>query len=52
MPQGFLECVRKNGRVRSKRINKSQYIKLCFIGGKSYKGEVHNYKKITKQKNA
>ena len=49
-PVPFLSCVKKGGRVRSKRVNKTQYIKICFLGGKSYPGETHTYKKVTRKK--
>ena len=48
MPAPFLKCVREGGRVRSKRLNKTQYVKICFKNGKSYAGEKHTYKKITR----
>jgi len=50
MPAAFESCVKRGGRVRSKRLNKDKYIKICFIGGKSYAGETHTYKKVTKKK--
>ena len=50
MPAGFLKCVRDGGRVRSKRIDKDHYIKICYIGDKSYAGEKHTYKKLTRKK--
>ena len=49
MPEAFEACVKKGGRVRSKRVSKDSYIKLCFINGKSYAGEKHKYKKILKK---
>ena len=52
MPQAFLNCIAKGGRVRSKRVNKAQYVKICYLNGKSYSGEVHNYKSVTRKKNA
>lgn len=44
MPKGFTECVRRGGRVRTKKLSGDRYIKLCFIGGKSYAGEAHKKK--------
>jgi len=49
MPQSFENCISKGGRVRTKRVNKDQYIKICFLNGKSYPGEVHNYKKLSRK---
>jgi len=50
MPQSFLKCVRDGGRVRSKRVNADEYIKICYLKGKSYPGEVHKYKKLSHSK--
>ena len=49
MPESFERCVRENGRVKRKRVNKTQWMNVCFKNGKSYAGEVHQYKKITKK---
>lgn len=51
MPQAFLDCVKQGGRVRTKRLNKTEYMRICFIGGKSFAGEVKKYKKVLRQKN-
>ncbi len=51
MPAGFEMCVSKGGRVRTKRINAKTYMHICFLDGKSYAGEVKNYKKILGKKN-
>ena len=51
MPEAFDNCVKRGGRVRSKRISKTEYVKICFIDGKSYAGEKHTYKKVLKEKN-
>ncbi len=45
MPRAFEDCVKNNGRVRTKKLSGGRYIKICFIGSKSYAGETH-----TKQK--
>ena len=41
MPEDFERCVRNGGRVRTKKLPNGKYIKLCFLNGKSYSGEVH-----------
>ncbi len=51
MPQAFTNCIKQGGRVRTKRINKDEYIKICFLNNKSYPGEVHKYKKLSHIKN-
>jgi hypothetical protein len=49
MPADFERCVKAGGRVRSKRISKTEYIKICFLNGKSYAGEKHTYKKVLRK---
>jgi len=48
MPKGFEKCVKAGGRVRTKKVNTKQYMHICWLGGKSYAGEVKNYKKVLK----
>ena len=43
-PQGFLKCVREDGRVRTKSLPENKYIRICFKDGKSYSGEVETRK--------
>jgi len=50
MPESFENCVKKGGRVRTKKIDKNSYMHICFLNGKSYPGEVKKYKKILKGK--
>ena len=40
MPQAFDNCVRKGGRVRTKRLNEKEHMRICWIGGKSFRGEI------------
>lgn len=44
MPAPFLACVSKGGKVRTKKLSKGRYIHICYIGGKSYAGEVKTKK--------
>jgi len=52
MPAGFERCVKSGGRVRTKKLKDGKYIKICFLNGKSYAGEVHKGKKskLTKRR--
>jgi len=50
MPQAYLDCIKNGGRVRSKRIDKTHYMPICFKDGKSFAGETKQYKKILKGK--
>ena len=45
MPAGFTKCLKQGGKVRRIKPNKSTYINICYIGGKSYSGETHKMKK-------
>lgn len=45
MPKAFDNCVKKGGRVRTMLKSKGRYMHICFIGGKSYAGEVKKKKK-------
>ena len=45
MPKGFNRCVAAGGRVRTKKLKGGTYVHICFIGGKSFAGEVHKKKK-------
>ena len=45
MPRAFKSCVRKGGRVRTKKLRGGKYIHICFLKGKSYAGEVKRKKR-------
>jgi len=45
MPAAFENCVKKGGRVRTKTLSGNRYMKICWLGKKSYAGEVHTKKK-------
>jgi len=46
MPQPFLNCVKKGGKVRTKKLSSGRYFHICIIGGKTYKGEIKKKKKL------
>jgi hypothetical protein len=50
MPKAFDDCVKKGGRVRSKRLSKTNYLPICYIDNKSYPGHEKKYKKVLKGK--
>jgi len=45
MPQGFDTCRKNGGRIRTVKPKEGVYIPVCWLGGKSYRGEVHHTKK-------
>lgn len=49
MPKAFDDCVKRGGRIRTKKLSNGKYIHICFKGGKSYAGEVKT--KIKKSAN-
>lgn len=48
MPADFLKCVKDGGRVRTKSLGDNKYMRICFIGGKSYSGEVMTKEELEK----
>lgn len=49
MPKDFEKCIKDGGKIITKKVNSKQYIHVCYIGGKSYSGEVKDYKKVLKK---
>jgi hypothetical protein len=47
MPEDFLRCVKSGGRVRTKKLSGGRYMRICFLKGKSYAGEVKKAKDDT-----
>ena len=45
MPKAFEECIRKGGKVRTKRLKGGRYQHICILNGKTYAGEVKKRKK-------
>ena len=39
-PQAFDNCVAKKGRVRTITLKGGRYMRICYLDGKSYAGEV------------
>jgi len=47
-PAGFDKCVRGGGKVRTIKVgDKEQYMHVCYLGGKSYSGEVKSKKEAS-----
>jgi len=44
LPQGFTNCVKKGGRVRTKKLSGGWYMPICWLNGKSFAGEIHKKK--------
>lgn len=56
MPAGFNKCVRDKGRIRTVKgpnkkhgLKAGEYVKFCYINGKSYRGHKHKNKKSKKK---
>jgi hypothetical protein len=45
MPAGFDACRKAGGKIRTVKPKEGVYIPVCFLNGKSYRGEVHHTKK-------
>jgi hypothetical protein len=50
MPAGFDYCVSHGGKVRTVTMGGKRYVHYCFLGGKSFRGEVKANKKVLKGK--
>ena len=48
MPEAFNMCVKQGGKVRTKKMSGSMYMRICLLKGKWFKGEVRK-KKVTKK---
>lgn len=44
MPAAFEKCVREGGKVRTIRLGKGKYQRICIKGKKRYKGHVKQRK--------
>lgn len=51
MPQAFMVCVQGGGKIITKRVSKTQYMRICYpkSGGSPIQGEMHMYKKVLKK---
>lgn len=49
MPQGFDNCRKNGGRIRTKKMGKNKYMRICWKNGTSYSGEVKT-RKVVKTK--
>jgi len=45
MPAGFELCVKKGGRVRTLKLSRGRYRHICYLNGKSYRGEIKTKKR-------
>ena len=48
MPEDFMECARKGGKIRTKHMGKGKYAHVCILNGKTHMGEIKD-KKSAKQ---
>ena len=55
MPKAFENCIENGGRIRTVSgpdkehgLKKGEYVHYCYIGGKSYRGEVKKSEKKKK----
>lgn len=49
MPADFEKCISDGGKVITKKLKGGKYIKICYIGGKSYAGEVHTPRTVNQR---
>lgn len=48
MPEAFERCVKNGGKVRTKTLPGGWYRRICFIGKRSYAGELKKKKEKKK----
>jgi len=48
MPADFERAIAQGARVRTKKLPDGRYIKIAYLHGKSYAGEVHRKKSKSK----
>ena len=44
MPEGFDACRAKGGKIRTIKPSANTYVPICYLGKKSFRGEVHHIK--------
>jgi hypothetical protein len=50
MPKAFDSCVKRGGRVRTVKPSKNKYMRICFLGGKSYASHMKRTKRAKSAK--
>ena len=45
MPAAFDSCRAKGGKIRTKTLSKGRFMRICILGGKTFKGEIKTKKK-------
>ena len=50
MPQAFLNCIKRGGKVWTEKTDEQHYQKFCSYDGKVSAGEVHKKKSKGKKK--
>jgi phage I-like protein len=50
MPADFLKCIEDGGKVRTVSVGDNQYMRVCYLNGKSYNGEVMTKKETSENK--
>ena len=52
MPADFERCRANGGKIRTKTIDASRYMRICILNGKTYAGEVKTKKTAGKRGHA
>lgn len=45
MPAGFLKCYKNGGKIKTKKISKNRYMRICILNKKVYEGKIEKKKK-------
>lgn len=49
MPAGFNTCYKNGGKIKTKTMPGGRYMLICYIGGKSYPGEIKKRKNVRRK---
>lgn len=41
MPKTFIECIKKGGKVRTRKLSGNRYQKICILKGRVFPGEIY-----------
>lgn len=44
MPKLFDKCIKEKGKIRTKKLSKNRYKRICILAGKTFPGETKKKK--------
>jgi hypothetical protein len=49
MPESFDRCIKRGGKVRTRKLSRDRYQKICILNGQVYPGHIEKKKKDKKK---